>query len=84
MQNTYKSLTSAKIASQMIADNSQPATYWITIQGTEYRVTAHRDTVEMANGTLASTLVLETAHGLRVVLRWSGRPTTVKSATVRS
>ena len=83
MQNAYKGHTAAKIARHMVADKSQPSTYWVDINATEHRVTAHRDTVEMANGTLASTLVLETANGPRIVLRWSGKPDSIQSATVR-
>ena len=81
MQNTYKSLTAKFIANHMTADKVQPATYWATIGNVEYRITAHRDTVEMANNTLASTLVLETPNE-RIVLRWDGLPTSIMSATI--
>lgn len=82
MQNTYKGLTARKIAAAMVPDAVQPAIYWITIRGVEYRVTAHRDTVEMASGSMGSSLVLEAADGPRIVLRWDGSPQTVESMTI--
>lgn len=83
MQNTYKGHTAAKIARHMVADKSQTSTYWVDINSIQHRVTAHRDTVAMTNGTLASTLVLEPIDGPRIVLRWSGKPDSILSATVR-
>ncbi|HET6220149.1 MAG TPA: hypothetical protein VFE27_24185 [Acidobacteriaceae bacterium] len=83
MQNTYKGLTARTIAAQMIADPAEPAIYRATIAGISYRILAHRDTLPMANGTYASTLVLET-YDDRIVLSWDGQPSSVISATVRA
>ena len=79
MQNTYKGFTAARVTRFMVADEIVPATYWIVIGDFQLRVTAHRD-IEMANNARGSSLVLDTPEK-RVVLRWSGKPRSVVSAT---
>ncbi len=82
MQNTYKKLTATAICKRMVPADTEPATYCIVIRDVEYMVNAHRDTVEMANGTMGSTLVLSTPDE-RIVLRWSGQPDSILSTTVQ-
>lgn len=80
LQKTFKGFTAAKIARHMVRDRKNPAAYWVTVGGEDYLIVAHRNSVEMANGSVGSALVLERAER-RVMLRWSGKPDTIISST---